>query len=89
MADRLVRIPCVVYSPRMSKIAVALVAVTLAVPAHAYLDPGTGSILLQSLIGAIAVAAAAVATGFGHIRAFFTRKGSTKASDGGDRGTEP
>jgi hypothetical protein len=56
----------------------ALFLVCLAAPAHAYLDPGTGSILLQSLIGALAVGAAAVGTFYGRIRAFFTsRKKST------------
>lgn len=30
----------------------------LIVPAHAYLDPGTGSMILQAIIGAIAVAGA-------------------------------
>lgn len=29
-------------------------------PAHAYLDPGTGSMILQGILGAIAVAGAAV-----------------------------
>jgi hypothetical protein len=36
----------------------AFLALTISVasagPAHAYLDPGTGSIILQSLIGAVA-----------------------------------
>lgn len=41
--------------------------------AHAYIDPGTGSILLQSIIGAIAVGASFVA-GFWHkIRSFCRR----------------
>jgi hypothetical protein len=30
------------------------ISIALAQPAHAYLDPGTGSIILQSLIGAVA-----------------------------------
>ena len=44
------------------------------VPAHAYLDPGTGSLLLQGLI---ATMAAAIATGsiyWGKIRNFFEKK---------------
>ena len=32
----------------------ALVWILTTVPAHAYLDPGTGSILLQGIVGAIA-----------------------------------
>lgn len=31
-----------------------LISIAMAQPAHAYLDPGTGSIVLQSLIGAVA-----------------------------------
>ncbi|MCI3953914.1 MAG: hypothetical protein K0R53_3414 [Burkholderiales bacterium] len=30
------------------------ISIAVAQPAHAYLDPGTGSIILQSLIGAVA-----------------------------------
>jgi hypothetical protein len=42
-------------------------------PAHAYLDAGTGSILLQVIIGAVA-AGMAVLTGLrGRISAFFCR----------------
>ena len=33
---------------------IALLALAYAAPAHAYLDPGTGSILLQGLLAAIA-----------------------------------
>ena len=46
--------------------AVALASVAFSTPAHAYLDPGTGSILLQGLLGAIAAATVAVG-------AFWTR----------------
>ena len=31
-----------------------LISIAMAQPAYAYLDPGTGSIVLQSLIGAVA-----------------------------------
>lgn len=37
----------------------ALVAGVLATPAHAYLDPGTGSMILQLLLGGVAGAAVA------------------------------
>jgi hypothetical protein len=36
--------------------------------AHAYLDPGTGSLLFQSLIAAIAAAGAALSLCWGRIR---------------------
>jgi hypothetical protein len=42
--------------------------------AHAYLDPGTGSLLLQSLFAAIAVIGAAISLFWGRVRGFF-RKG--------------
>lgn len=40
--------------------------------AHAYLDPGTGSILVQSLLAGIAGAAAVVSLYWQRIKAFFT-----------------
>jgi len=57
------------------RIVLAVAGLWVSSPAFAYLDPGTGSILLQSLIGILAIAAAAVGTFFGRIRAFlFSRK---------------
>ena len=41
--------------PRILLLAVA-VSVSLASPAHAYLDPGTGSMLLSAIIGVVAAA---------------------------------
>ncbi|ASJ61566.1 hypothetical protein SMB554_20655 (plasmid) [Sinorhizobium meliloti] len=38
------------------------------VPAHAYLDPGTGSMLVQGLIGALAIGGAAVSGCWNKIR---------------------
>jgi hypothetical protein len=53
----------------------------LSTPAYAYLDPGTGSILVQGLVAAIAVVSAALAAFWSRIRRIFTRRGSP------DRGT--
>ena len=39
-------------------LAVATVTLAFVVPAHAYLDPGTGSMILQAIVGGIAVAGA-------------------------------
>jgi hypothetical protein len=36
-------------------LSIALIACTVATPAYAYLDPGTGSMILQGLIAGIAV----------------------------------
>lgn len=54
----------------------ALVAILLLspAPALAYIDPGTGSMLLQSLLAAIAVAAVAGKTVWQKIKDFFRRE---------------
>ena len=42
---------------KAARIAMAVLGCTvIAVPSHAYLDPGTGSIILQSLLAGVAVA---------------------------------
>ena len=43
----------------------------LTTPAYAYLDPGTGSILLQALIGGIAASVTVGSMYFQRIKAFF------------------
>jgi hypothetical protein len=53
-------------------IAVTLLALLLSSPAYAYLDPGTGSMLLQGLLAALAVASAAVAASWTRIRRLFS-----------------
>jgi hypothetical protein len=54
-----------------------------AAPAHAYLDPGTGSILLQGILGGIAGAAVVLRLYWARLKSFF-RGGSGKkdAPDG-------
>jgi hypothetical protein len=49
--------------------------------AHAYLDPGTGSILVQSLLAGIAGAAAVISLYWQRLKAFFVnmRKSSRDA----------
>ena len=57
-------------------------------PAHAYLDAGTGSILLQAILGAVAVGLAVLAGLRGRIRALFARltgKDGRKASKAGPK----
>jgi len=56
-----------------------LVMLSLAAPAHAYLDPATGSIILQATIGAVAGATLFFRTSLYRVKSFFTR--SRKASD--------
>ena len=42
--------------------------------AHAYIDPGTGTIILQALIGGIVAAGAAVSLYWRKIKSFFSKK---------------
>ncbi len=60
-----------------------LAALGLGQPAHAYLDPGTGSILIQVLLGGAAGAAAILKLYWHNIRAYFSRgaAGPPEATD--------
>ncbi len=49
----------------------AIIIVAAASPAHAYLDPGTGSMILQGLIGGIAAGATVIALYYQKIKSFF------------------
>lgn len=48
-------------------------ALTISLPgtAYAYLDPGTGSLMIQALIGAIAGVSVAIGLYWGKIKAYF------------------
>jgi hypothetical protein len=63
------------HSPARSLSALLLLLVVLAyaTPAHAYLDPGTGSIVLQAVIATIAAAAVAIRLYWGRLKSLFTR----------------
>ena len=50
----------------------ALFSAALVAPAHAYLDPGTGSMILQAIIGGIAVAGATLSVYWGKVKSMFT-----------------
>ena len=41
--------------------------------AHAYIDPGTGSMIIQAVIAAIAVASVSIGIFWRRVRAFFER----------------
>jgi len=43
----------------------------LTTPAYAYLDPGTGSMILQAIVGAIAVGAASASMYWHRLKSFF------------------
>ncbi|NIZ00154.1 hypothetical protein [Thalassospira lucentensis] len=46
---------------------------TLTSPAYAYLDPGTGSIILQAVVGAVAALSVGFAAARQQIKAFFAK----------------
>lgn len=46
-------------------------------PAHAYLDPGTGSMILQGIIGAIAVGAAYISIFWHRVKSLFSPSSRT------------
>ena len=52
-------------------LSIAIVLSALALPAHAYLDPAPGSMLLQMIVGGIAGAALAVKLFWHRILGFF------------------
>ena len=47
---------------------------------HAYLDPGTGSMVLQAIIGALAALAFAVKLFYGRLKNHFTKQSTTHES---------
>jgi hypothetical protein len=58
-----------------------MAVVILTTPAYAYLDPGTGSILLQALIGGVAASVTVVSMYYQRIRAYFSGHAAAKKSD--------
>ncbi len=62
-------------APKLLAAAVlALAAILLARPADAYLDPGTGSMVVQGVIAAIAAGAVALKLYWKRLRSVFGRK---------------
>jgi hypothetical protein len=47
---------------------------SLSAPAHAYLDPATGSIILQAVLGAVAGATLFFRTSLYRVKALFSRR---------------
>ena len=70
--QRLERSQIVSYKTLVSTIGFATM-LSLAAPAHAYLDPATGSIILQALIGAVAGATLFFRTSLYRVKALFSR----------------
>ncbi len=51
--------------------------------AHAYLDPGTGSMVLQVVLGGIAMGFATLSVFFQRMKAFFTGRIKSEKNDAG------
>ena len=66
-----------------------LILVTLSPHAAAYLDPGTGSMILQGLIAAIAVAGFTIKTYWYKILAFFGKSAPTSLLEDDDEPRKP
>ncbi len=49
-----------------------------ATTAHAYVDPGTGSLIIQGLIASVVAASAAIGLYWQNFKNFFRRGGSSK-----------
>ena len=60
----------------MSHTSVFALLLILSTPACAYLDPGTGSMILQCLIAGIAVAGLTIKTYWYKLRSMFGKQGS-------------
>jgi len=68
---------------------ICLVYGTLGYPgtSHAYLDPGTGSILLQAIVGSVAAGAAVIGLYWRRLKSLFVRNKAITAehSESGDK----
>ena len=60
-------------APRALALALALLFILLSEPAWAYLDPGTGSMIISAVVGLFATAGLAVKTYWYKIKGFFRR----------------
>ncbi|SCB59658.1 hypothetical protein GA0061105_10814 [Rhizobium aethiopicum] len=49
--------------------------------AHAYLDPGTGSMILQVVLGGIAMGFATLSVYYQRLKAFFSGRGKSRKRD--------
>lgn len=68
----------------VSAIVIALLA-AWHTPAHAYLDPGTGSMILQGIIGAVVGGLIAVKLYWARIKDFFSARRTRRSAESQDR----
>lgn len=71
------------------RIVVALLLGTWMVPAHAYLDPGTGSLIIQGIIGAIAAIGVTSRLYWYRIKAYFNGDQNRTNETEDDKTTDP
>jgi uncharacterized membrane protein len=58
-------------------VAIVMILALWVTPAYAYLDPGTGSILLQGILAGIAAVITTISLYWEKIKAFFSKSGNT------------
>ena len=68
----------------LGKTLVLLIGILISTPAYAYLDPGTGSILLQGLLGGLAGAAVFLKLYWHKLLSLFGRKKSDDTNENQD-----
>ena len=66
---------------KMRRAVLAALALSVPTTAFAYLDPGTGALLIQGLIGALAVVAVFWWRMKAYVRSLFSRKTKTNSSE--------
>lgn len=64
--------------PKLSNLVCALIVIFVPASAYAYIDPGTGSILIQGLIAAIAAIGVTLKLYWHRFKALFRRGSSSK-----------
>lgn len=74
--------------PTYSLFLILIALVVQSGPAHAYLDPGTGSIMLQMLLGGVAGGAVVLRLYWARIKDWFS-PGEALASEASDDETKP
>ena len=70
-----------IASRLLAAVVLALAAILLARPAYAYLDPGTGSMVVQGMIAAIAAGAVALKLYWKRLKSVFGRKPAAGAEE--------
>jgi len=58
--------------PVIKVVGVSILCITTSSPAYAYIDPGTGSLIIQSIIGAIAAIGVTLKLYWHKLRVFFS-----------------